>query len=332
MPPKRVKSEKGARESTARRVSRQESRQDDVDMEVQQEGEDEATKLERVLASIANYPDQPLEGVQEDKIRVLGSDLRVHDQLYSQAIEAMSDTAVMLADALPAGEDPFENEEILKIKASLLELLDMQHFSALHLDALDADVRRPVGSGRKIVDPATIFNTGVEKRTESYKSQTARQKYGKSKAFKTFIEAIWESGHSEAMPPVIQFLPREDGDPEDSDDDMEVGGVTQDYKCPITLQIYINPLTSYVPFSDLRRIEVSDSHGRTVCGHTFSADGIKEFLKGKTSDRCPGTGCNQHISMSVLKLDKGIQKKAIAAKRRAEKNEEGQTSSDIDDD
>ncbi|KAG9087341.1 hypothetical protein FS749_002986 [Ceratobasidium sp. UAMH 11750] len=311
MPPKRVKAEKAARESTARRATREA----DEEVEVpQEEEEDEAAKLERVLASIANYPDQPLEGVQEDKIRVLGSDVRVHDQLYSQAIEAMSDTAVMLADALPGGEDPFENEEILKIKASLLELLDMQHISALHLDALDADVRKPVGSGRKIVDPASIFDAGMEQRIDTYKSQTARQKYAKSKAFKTFVEAIWESGHSEAMPPVIQFLPREDGDAEDSDDDMEVGGVTQDYKCPITLQIYTNPLTS------------------TVCGHTFSAEGIKEFLKGKSSDKCPGTGCNQRISMSVLKLDRGIQKKSIAAKRRAEQNEEGETDSDIDDD
>ncbi|KAG8719519.1 hypothetical protein FRC08_002646 [Ceratobasidium sp. 394] len=312
MPPKRVKAEKAARESSARRATREE----DEEMEVPQEEEeeDEAAKLDRVLASIANYPDQPLEGIQEDKIRVLGSDVRVHDQLYSQAIEAMSDTAVMLADALPGGEDPFENEEILKIKASLLELLDMQHISALHLDALDADVRKPVGSGRKIVDPASIFDAGMEQRIDTYKSQTARQKYAKSKAFKTFIEAIWESGHSEAMPPVIQFLPREDGDAEDSDDDMEVGGVTQDYKCPLTLQIYTNPLTS------------------TVCGHTFSAEGIKEFLKGKSSDKCPGTGCNQRISMSVLKLDKGIQKKAVAAKRRAEENQEGDTDSDIDDD
>ncbi|KAG8720710.1 hypothetical protein FRC08_018409 [Ceratobasidium sp. 394] len=327
MPPKRVKAEKAARASAARCAPREE----DEEMEVPQEEEDEAAKLERVLASIANYPDQPLEGVQEDKIRVLGSDLRVHDQLYSQAIEAMSDTAVMLADALPGGEDPFENEEIMKIKASLLELLDMQHISALHLDALDADVRKPVGSGRKIVDPASIFNTGMQQRIDSYKSQTARQKYAKSKAFKTFVEAIWESGHSEAMPPVIQFLPRgpynsssallftqiqltEDGDPEDSDDDMEVGGVTQEYKCPLTLKIYTDPLTS------------------TVCGHTFSAEGIRAFLEGKNSDNCPGTGCNQRISMSVLKLDRGIQKKAIAAERRAEKNKGEQTDSDIDED
>ncbi|KAG8764036.1 hypothetical protein FRC12_008324 [Ceratobasidium sp. 428] len=304
MPPKRVKAEKAARDSTARPPPREE------DVEMNEEDEDEAAKLERVLASIANYPDQPLMEIQEDKIRVLGSDIRVHDQLYSQAIEAMTDTAVMLADALPTGEDPFDDKEIKRIQESLLELLDMQHISALHLDALDNEIRKPVGNGRKIIDPAAIFEAGVEQRVESYKAQTARQKYGKSKAFKSFIEGIWESGHSEAMPPVTQFLPREDDDPEDSDDELEVGGVTQDYKCPLTLQIYVDPLTS------------------TVCGHTFSAEAIREYVK--KHDNCPGTGCNARISLSVLKLDKGIQKKAIAAKRRADKEDEDD--SDIDDD
>ena len=36
----------------------------------------------------------------------------------------------------------------------------------------------------------------------------------------------------------------EDGDASDDDDDLEVGGVTQDYKCPISLTILVKPLTS----------------------------------------------------------------------------------------
>ena len=37
----------------------------------------------------------------------------------------------------------------------------------------------------------------------------------------------------------------EDGD-ESDDEDIEVGGVTQDYKCPLTLTTLVDPLTSYV--------------------------------------------------------------------------------------
>jgi hypothetical protein len=45
----------------------------------------------------------------------------------------------------------------------------------------------------------------------------------------------------------------ESGDASD-DDDIEVGGVTQDYKCPITLTPLEDPLTSYVPFLRLPRL------------------------------------------------------------------------------
>ena len=42
----------------------------------------------------------------------------------------------------------------------------------------------------------------------------------------------------------IHYL--EDGDDEDDDDDIVVGGATQDYKCPITLRLFVDPVTSYV--------------------------------------------------------------------------------------
>jgi hypothetical protein len=37
----------------------------------------------------------------------------------------------------------------------------------------------------------------------------------------------------------------EDGDDSDDDDDLEMGGATQNYNCPISLTILVNPVTSY---------------------------------------------------------------------------------------
>jgi E3 SUMO-protein ligase NSE2 len=66
----------------------------------------------------------------------------------------------------------------------------------------------------------------------------------------------------EAMPPITDFIPKgmnspliratpahdlcltEDGDVSDDDDELEVGGVTQDYKCPLTLTLLEEPVTS----------------------------------------------------------------------------------------
>lgn len=66
----------------------------------------------------------------------------------------------------------------------------------------------------------------------------------------------------DAMPPVVEFLPRglseyyferlfvscfvseKDDVSDDDDDDILIGGVMQDFKCPITLTFLVDPLTS----------------------------------------------------------------------------------------
>lgn len=109
---RRVKAEK-SRESTARRSTRTaEPEPEDVDMDEapqEEEEEDEAAKLERVLATIANYPDQPLEAVQEPKIRMIGVEIMAHNNQYDRALESIVETATMLSDALPAGTDALEH-------------------------------------------------------------------------------------------------------------------------------------------------------------------------------------------------------------------------------
>lgn len=49
-----------------------------------------------------------------------------------------------------------------------------------------------------------------------------------------------------SMPPLTNFFEKEVGDESDSDDELEIGGQTQDYKCPITLSLLKDPLTAYV--------------------------------------------------------------------------------------
>jgi len=40
------------------------------------------------------------------------------------------------------------------------------------------------------------------------------------------------------------MLRSEDGDDEDEDDDLEIGGATQNFNCPLTLTPLVNPVTS----------------------------------------------------------------------------------------
>jgi len=101
------------------------------------------------------------------------------------------------------------------------------------------------------------------------------------------------------MPPITYFIPKEDGDDSDEDDDVEVGGVTQEYKCPITLMPLVQPLTA-------------------PCGHTFSADAIKGYLSNNrnASKKCPATGCNGWVTLGGLTEDKELAKRANDHARR----------------
>ena len=66
------------------------------------------------------------------------------------------------------------------------------------------------------------------------------------------------------MPPINEFIEKgneflqslselfdvrlclENGDDSDADSDLEMGGVTQKYLCPLTLTLLVNPVTSLV--------------------------------------------------------------------------------------
>jgi len=94
------------------------------------------------------------------------------------------------------------------------------------------------------------------------------------------------------------FIEKEPGDVSDEDDDIEVGGVTQDFKCPITLTPLQDPLTS------------------KVCKHSYSGAAIREYLS-RGVKKCPATGCNKKITLADLKEDKALERKVKEHTRRA---------------
>ena len=103
----------------------------------------------------------------------------------------------------------------------------------------------------------------------------------------------------------------------DDEDDVEVGGVTQDYKCPLSLTILEDPLTSCV-LSVLFSMQLLISHfmSRSVCNHSFSAKAIMEYLGQKNSVACPASGCKQMVTRASLKPNKELARQAKEAARR----------------
>ncbi|KAI9435379.1 hypothetical protein F5148DRAFT_1266636 [Russula earlei] len=159
------------------------------------------------------------------------------------------------------------------------------------------------------VNVLDTYQTQTQEKLDEYKKRTSRQKYAKSEAYAAFRQSIYEVQHpNEAMPPVVEFLPQEEGDnsDDDDDDDIQVGGVLQDLNCPITLTPLVDPQTS------------------TVCQHSFSAAAIRQVLGPNrfTKKKCPASGCNQMICLNDLKPNKDLARRVNAQQRRAQRREE----------
>ena len=76
----------------------------------------------------------------------------------------------------------------------------------------------------------------------------------------------------------------EPGDVSDSDDDIEVGGVTQDYKCPLTLTPLEDPLTSYA-FPSLPTVLL-------ILTHKFQ-ENVQTLLLWCCNPRVPRSRCEK---------------------------------------
>jgi SUMO ligase MMS21 Smc5/6 complex component len=104
-----------------------------------------------------------------------------------------------------------------------------------------------------------------------------------------------------SSPPVILTPPTEAGDADSSDEDIEIGGATQDFKCPLTLQRLAHPMVS------------------RVCKHAYSRAAILEFLgPGGGAKKCPASGCGHMVGRADLAEDQGLARRVRDAARREE--------------
>lgn len=142
------------------------------------------------------------------------------------------------------------------------------------------------------------------------------------------------------MPPLTNFFEKEAGDESDSDDELEIGGQTQDYKCPITLGLLTDPLTACVPPLSLPPIPLpllhqslcADNPNRSVCKHSFSGEAIRASFAGKgrgATISCPAAGCRQKITLEMCRPNPQLAKRVKAYERRIARQEE-QEQSDVE--
>ncbi|PWN47950.1 hypothetical protein IE53DRAFT_389887 [Violaceomyces palustris] len=182
-------------------------------------------------------------------------------------------------------------------------LIDLQAEIKLRRQAIE-DIKQKLEQGDPIYDSPQRYKSCTEQALSEYRQRTSRTKYAQNPAYMQFREQIWEVSQTGAMPPITDLVPAEPGDEADSDEDLVVGGVMQDYKCPLSARILEDPLSS------------------TVCKHSYSRREVMEYLAGNGGTaRCPATGCDKVITRQNLKENRELRKRVAAYERREEERE-----------
>ncbi|KAG8929610.1 hypothetical protein FRC01_004070 [Tulasnella sp. 417] len=205
-------------------------------------------------------------------------------------IESLSDNSLV---------DASEPQTVDKLDASMRDLLDVRQELQGYQSVL-ARLRREAAQNDDI---ANRYEKGTKEQLNTYRQQSARQKYGKVKEYIHFREMIWEVNHAnEAMPPVRSQIAREEGDSDSDGSDIEVGGATQNFTCSLSLKPFVDPMTS------------------KICGHSFSREALEDYFKqqrrGGHQAKCPASGCNKNLSLADFAINKDLAKRTNAAERR----------------
>ncbi|KZT73765.1 hypothetical protein DAEQUDRAFT_807969 [Daedalea quercina L-15889] len=256
---------------------------------------------------LADFGDQPLDRAQAQKIHGYSQDWDMmrktkHVQFYG----LVKDVATTFAEFGEGDKGDKAEKLLIEMDNLMRNLMDTEAEMVYHNKVLH-DLHQRVVRGEEITNVVDKYDEEVQKKISEYQQKTSRQKYTKSDEYVSYRQAVFEvKNPGIAMPPLADLVPREDGDESDEDDeDVQVGGVTQDYKCPLSLTILVEPLTS------------------RLCGHSYSSAAIREYLSLRGGRKqCPAAGCGKAISLGDLAPNKELARKAKDAARRERMREE----------
>lgn len=264
------------------------------------------------VIDVNSFRDQPIAKGQASVLDGLAKDWNTCDLMVRQNWSVVQRIGEGLADVTDDNEEP---EEIVELDNIMRELIDISAKFNSSKETLLELSQKISAQDEAVADVRTLYIQGYEKRNGEYANKTSRQKYTKVPEYHDFKSAIWNALHPDApMPALTDFFEKEAGDASDSDDELEIGGQTQDYKCPITLGLLKDPLTA------------------SGCKHSYSAEAIRASFQGKGRNAaisCPAAGCRSKITVEMLKPDPQLAKRVKAYERRIARQEE-QVQSDVD--
>ncbi|KAF7314398.1 SP-RING-type domain-containing protein [Mycena kentingensis (nom. inval.)] len=266
------------------------------------------------VIDIAHFSANPRPLARQDcqKLNALAGDW---DGLIKPTFNTVSKSLEGAASGMADSQSTEVEVELSKLDSIMRGTIDVRALFNTQSQLL-RDMVQQVTRGQEITDAKEHFETLRDEAKAKYDAQTTRQKYAKNEEYLAFKQAIWEAQKpGEAMPPITDLLEAEGGDDSD-DEDVVVGGVTQNFNCPIALTTLENPYTS------------------TVCKHSFSFVSLQSFfndVRGGMAKKCPTAGCSKSFTMAQCQADSALAKKikdrerrldAAAAQKRAEEDDD----------
>ncbi|KAK1579800.1 zinc-finger of the MIZ type in Nse subunit-domain-containing protein [Colletotrichum navitas] len=175
-------------------------------------------------------------------------------------------------------------------------------------------------------------------KTHAYQRQPAYQRYALNNDYAAFKKLWHDAAHGDtevplpnakrwfdnAGNPVMPATRRQPGnikgepgaqEADDSDEDIVIAGEVRDYRCPLSMQLFENPVSN------------------NVCSHTYEKQWIVDMLRKAPMQRaqCPVAGCSMELGLDDLYDDQVIlrkMKRALEEQRRREEEEADDSSSD----
>ncbi|GAA6014804.1 hypothetical protein JCM10207_002187 [Rhodosporidiobolus poonsookiae] len=258
------------------------------------------------------YLNQPVDLKQGGaKLSALIAQLKVTEKSLKEVGKVLAEVANETAESLSAqhANDSLDEDALLKVyfEDPSLSGLDREYRSTLdRKNELEirmniiSDIRQRILQGHQITDINKMYQDRVAAPLDEYARQTPRQRFLGHKRYKEFVDYVWESlSDGGGVPNIKRFLPREDGDEDDSDDELEIGAQQHSFQCPITLT------------------DLEDPYSSTVCPHAFSGEAIKELLQQNhgTVD-CPVSGCPKKLNLATIERDDGLRRRVEAHQKR----------------
>ncbi|KDN37029.1 hypothetical protein K437DRAFT_259931 [Tilletiaria anomala UBC 951] len=253
-------------------------------------------------------------------------DAHMADKLISRSIKEIEaflksaeETNQVLADAIIALEEYHGGEEehprFRQLDKDVRDLIDAC-FTANGRIRILGNIRDDVvNDDAEGMDLVAKYDGASKNLNEAYLAKTARQKYLKSKLYENFRTLAWDAAarnQGQPMPSMSEIIPAENGnrnDLGDDDDELQIGGMTTNFKDPLTQALLENPVIN------------------TACSHVYSRKTIKEYVlseqRTKGSAICPVSGCSQRIEPRNLKDDEFMAKRVAFHIRRLNRQEEG---------